>query len=397
MYQQADTPYHLEETAMELAPRDMPARLPWTGTNSPHGTIEVNHACNITCHACYKDKRGSSKGLQEIKHEIDLLMKLRRVGSLTLAGGEPSLHPRLTEIISYIRSKGVRPLLLSNGTTLTPENLRRWKDAGLERIFIHIDQRQQNRPDRDVYLAAEPVLNQLREHYVRMGAQAGVDVSPSVTLYRERLDDFCETVRFCLANPHVNILLVTDYAQILNRDNREDDGLSVTNKMVYETLARDVNIFPSWYVPSTHRDRDPRWMVYLSAVTTSRNGRLSIFHFHPRHRTGLRLLPRLSRFKYRRYSFDDPFTRLDSVVSLIVYGLLSFNPAILVKSLAFAFRAVFAGKVKVLRMCFQQGPNLREDGSYESCFDCPDAVVRNGKLVNLCLVDQLEPLPNCTP
>ncbi|MCU0662984.1 MAG: hypothetical protein MUC50_11740 [Myxococcota bacterium] len=45
---------------------------------------------------------------------------------------------------------------------------------------------------------------------------------------------------------------------------------------------------------------------------------------------------------------------------------------------------------------FQQAPNALANGDYEHCRDCPDATVRNGKLVPVCLVDKLEPL-SCTP
>lgn len=87
----------------------------------------------------------------------------------------------------------------------------------------------------------------------------------------------------------------------------------------------------------------------------------------------------------------------DILASLLVYGLLSFNPVVLLKCLVFASKAAFARKVKALRVCFQQGPNRREDGSYETCLDCPDAVVRNGRLVNLCLADALHPVPDASP
>ena len=53
-----------------------------------------------------------SKPMALIKAEIDQISQARQLESMTLLGGEPTLHPELPEIIRYISQKGILPALL---------------------------------------------------------------------------------------------------------------------------------------------------------------------------------------------------------------------------------------------------------------------------------------------
>lgn len=62
------------------------------------------------------------------------------VHKIRITGGEPTLHPHLTDIIAGIRqSTNVEIALITNASRLTPDSLREWKQAGLARITISID------------------------------------------------------------------------------------------------------------------------------------------------------------------------------------------------------------------------------------------------------------------
>jgi hypothetical protein len=369
----------------------MPTQLPWIGEQSPHGTIEVNQSCNISCHGCYKEKFSRDKTLAEICREVDILLAMRRVGSITLAGGEPTLYPNLEGVISYIRSKGVRPLLLTNGTLLTREKMASLRDAGLERILLHIDSRQRHRPDQDVYDVPEEAITVLRDRYIKEGSSLGLDMSPAVTLYRDRLEGFTGVIEYCLSSPHVDTMLITNYTQGLNHGEAAEDNLSVDNRLVMETLARKMDLLPAWYIPSTDRQGELRWLFYLTVIAGDGSDKGARFHLSPRYPGGLRLMPRLSRIKYGRFAFDDPFSRSDVLVSLAVYGLLSGSFRVMLSSFGFFLRSLVSRHVRVVRICFQQGPNRKADGTYEACLDCPDATIRDGRLINLCLVDKICP------
>src|SRR3989339_125831 len=137
--------------------------MPWGGRDVPHGVVEVNQLCNINCFGCCKDKFNYSKSLDEIKTEIDLLFAKRNLAAISLAGGEPLLYEHIFEAVAYINSKNIRSIILTNGTLVTPEILKKLRTAGLSRLVFHIDGHQHGRPD-VTYPTSEKKLNSLRAH-----------------------------------------------------------------------------------------------------------------------------------------------------------------------------------------------------------------------------------------
>jgi cyclic pyranopterin phosphate synthase len=62
------------------------------------------------------------------------------VEKVRVTGGEPTVHPRLTEIISGLADLGVDDLAMTtNGSLADEASLIAWKSAGLARITISID------------------------------------------------------------------------------------------------------------------------------------------------------------------------------------------------------------------------------------------------------------------
>ena len=80
---------------------------------TPHATIETNRTCNMQCRSCNNINKDYVKSLALVKAEIDLIGKKRNIQVISLLGGEPTLHPELPEIVSYIKGKGLICQLLS--------------------------------------------------------------------------------------------------------------------------------------------------------------------------------------------------------------------------------------------------------------------------------------------
>jgi len=103
---------------------------------------ELTAGCNLSCVHC----RGSSTSrvpdneltTDEAKHFID---ELAEMGSpiLILSGGEPLVRKDVYEIAQYGTDKGLRVVLATNGTLLTPEVARKLKDSGIRRVSISLD------------------------------------------------------------------------------------------------------------------------------------------------------------------------------------------------------------------------------------------------------------------
>ena len=108
--------------------------------------LYLNYKCNIKCKACYFDKTGYNKTMDELKEEVRILLEHRKLDTILLGGGEPTLHPNIIELIEYLRELLIEPILLTNGVNLTNDSLSKYKDAGIEHVIIHVDSNQ-NRAD----------------------------------------------------------------------------------------------------------------------------------------------------------------------------------------------------------------------------------------------------------
>jgi radical SAM family protein/iron-sulfur cluster protein len=103
--------------------------------------LELTNHCNLRCTICPVNttmRRG--KGHMDpalFRRIIDDNPRLRFV--LAFQWGEPMLHPQFFELVEYASSRGVRTMITSNGTHLTPENRRRLLACGLERVTFSVD------------------------------------------------------------------------------------------------------------------------------------------------------------------------------------------------------------------------------------------------------------------
>jgi hypothetical protein len=174
-------------------------------------------------------------------------------------------------------------------------------------------------------------------------------------------------------------------------DGELDDGsLDIDNDQIARYLEEHCRIQPAWYIPSTHDDNRRAWILYITAITYDAHGNVELLHMDPRYPVALRLLPRLARWVYGRYLFEQRYTFVDTFAFVALYGLLSGSLRVAARSARFLWRSLGNRNARVFRGIFQQSPRRLASGDHETCRDCPDATIRDGRLVNLCLVDVLE-------
>lgn len=95
--------------------------------------IELTRRCNNHCLYCYmsegplnQDSDRQRTGEMTTLEVMDIIAKLcdeAPVESVALSGGEPLLREDLPEILSFIRNRGIPPVLITNGTLLTRERV----------------------------------------------------------------------------------------------------------------------------------------------------------------------------------------------------------------------------------------------------------------------------------
>lgn len=100
---------------------------------------KIHNVCNHDCSFCGSiHKNGSQRWLplEKYKQHIDALAKACE-GSpywVQLTGGEPTLMPKLIELIRYLKLKGAFVSMISNGT----RTLRWWKELKEEKLLDYL-------------------------------------------------------------------------------------------------------------------------------------------------------------------------------------------------------------------------------------------------------------------
>ncbi|MHB8695945.1 MAG: GTP 3',8-cyclase MoaA, partial [Solirubrobacteraceae bacterium] len=104
--------------------------------------VSLTDRCDLACVYCrpsrsdgYLEKR---LGDEAWKSMVTALVQagLRR---FRITGGEPLLHPRVTELVRFVASLGVEDLALTTNATLLEKLARPLRDAGLRRLTVSVD------------------------------------------------------------------------------------------------------------------------------------------------------------------------------------------------------------------------------------------------------------------
>ncbi|MBI5667116.1 MAG: radical SAM protein [Chloroflexi bacterium] len=387
---------------MELSKRDM-YRFPWSGNDNPIGWLEVTDKCNTYCRGCYRiNGMQGHKSLEQIKEEIALLKKWRNCDNISIAGGEPLIHPNIIEIIAYIKSLKMKPLILTNGIRMEKDRpfMAEIKRAGAVGFTFHIDS-EQNRPHWKG--KSEMELFELRQHFADMAYDiGGLFCSFGMTVYPGNLDFVPEMVKW--ANRNIdrvhglvligfrNAVMEGDfdyYAQgqkvdlqtsyVLDNDNES----YLTSTDVYNKIKEH---FPHYetsaYMGGSAAHDKITWLV--SAQLGSKGqmygsvGRkvmelFQVFH-HLQHGT------------YVIYSPSNKIPKIAFALGLVDQGVRQTFSAWwkdFLRHPARLFQPIYVQSIGII-----QGPDLLPDGRVDMCESCPDMTVWDGKIVNSCRLDE---------
>lgn len=81
-----------------------------------NGLIEITNACDLNCKFCYANSGGKDfLSIERIEEMLDLFLE-SEFGSaeiLQISGGEPTMHPRIIDIIKLAKSKKIKYILLN--------------------------------------------------------------------------------------------------------------------------------------------------------------------------------------------------------------------------------------------------------------------------------------------
>ena len=109
--------------------------------------VEVTDACNLECPVCFagsSPRRRAHRPLAEVERMLDAVVESEGEPDVVqISGGEPTVHPRILEILELARCKPIRHLMLNtNGVRLAQQpafvaDLARFK-PGFE-VYLQFD------------------------------------------------------------------------------------------------------------------------------------------------------------------------------------------------------------------------------------------------------------------
>jgi radical SAM protein with 4Fe4S-binding SPASM domain len=163
-------------------------RDPDNSRRRPIAVWNCSRRCNLNCVHCYADSHDRSYP-NELTTEQGMALirdlKAFNVPVLLFSGGEPIMRPDLFELNTYARSLGLRTVISTNGTLITPEVARKIKTTGFEYIGVSLDGIGKNNDRfRGKIGAYDDALNGIR-NLVAVGQKVGLRFTITGHNYRD--------------------------------------------------------------------------------------------------------------------------------------------------------------------------------------------------------------------
>jgi len=382
-------------------------RLPWSLSDNGISWLEVTTKCNLRCKGCYRDPlKDGHKTLQEIQEDLDVFKEKRVSDCMSIAGGDPLVHPQIVEIVGMISRMGWKPILNTNGIALNDEMLVQLKKAGVYGFTFHVDL-SQNRPDAPQDARTEGDLNVVREKYARMLQKVGgISCSFNQTVTHRTLPQIKEVYKWATKN----IDIVQSVVFILYREPGMSPHLeSYVNgkkiEMPYSNTdwgegsilkAQDaVNVireFEPGYMPSAYLNGtcDPASFKWLLSVRMAQGNKTYGF-VSPNFQKIVQNVTHYIKGKWLSYSSPKMgeagrmvmvlFSLFDKQMRKIFFNYIREN---LLSPWNFLKKVHFQGFMII------QPIDFLEDGRQNMCDGCPDITVHKGELYWSCRLEEIK-------
>ncbi len=117
--------------------------LQFSKDKKPVVVWNMTNRCNLKCVHCYAHAIEENDGADPISTSQAKVMidDLANFGSpvILFSGGEPLIRKDLTELAHYATSKGMRAVISTNGTLITKEKAKEFKEVGFSYVGISLD------------------------------------------------------------------------------------------------------------------------------------------------------------------------------------------------------------------------------------------------------------------
>lgn len=376
-------------------------RLPWNLADNPIAWLEPTQACNLACDGCYRQNEKAHKSLETVQSELETFARLRTFDGVSIAGGDPLLHPDIVEIVRRSRRMGYKAILNTNGLALTRELLLELKAAGLTGLTFHVDSKQGRPGWRG---KTEVQMNDLRQSYADLVADVGgLACAFNSTVYEDTLNQVPDIVAWGARNiERVHTLVFITYrAARLDAFDYFAAGKPLDmGKVVYTLDAPRRTDISSREVVATIRTRFPDFQPcgYLNGteqpdsfkwLASVRVGDRKSIHAYlgPKVLELSQAFHHLARGRYMSYAAPALMRMGRSALlggALVEPSLRAAAKRYLVRSPAALLQPLHLQSVVVI-----QPIDVLPDGRQNMCDGCPDMTVHEGRLAWSCRLEEL--------
>ena len=381
-------------------------RMPWSLTDNGISWLEVTPRCNLACEGCYRDPRGEHKTLREIASDLAVFRRERNSDCMSVAGGDPLVHPEIVEITRMIREGGWKPILNTNGLALTRELLRDLKRAGVFGFTFHIDT-SQRRADSPV--TTEEGHNRLRQRLAEMlASEGGLACSFNQTVVDTTVDQVPDVVRWAMKHPdivHTVVFILYREPRLMGQFDYYANGEPIDVGQTYdETQWGGERVLEAQDVVDRIRQADPLYepSAYLNGTVDPDSTKWLLgARIADKEQTFGYVTPRFMEavqygshwFRGRWLSYSDP--RFLGHARATTLAFSPFDKGMREIALNYA-RHLARRPTNLLRKSYLQTFTVIQpvdflaDGRQNMCDGCPDITVHEGKLYWSCRLEEIK-------
>jgi|ETNmetMinimDraft_26_1059896.scaffolds.fasta_scaffold11740_2 organic radical activating enzyme len=383
-------------------------RMPWTVTDNAMSWLEVTTKCNITCRGCYRDPRKDGhKSLDQIRQELEVFQDNRKSDGMSIAGGDPLVHPDIIEIVRLVRKAGYKPLVNTNGRALTPELLHKLRKAGASSFTFHVDTTQTRKDFPDTQ--SEETNNALRQKFADMlYREGGVTCGFNTTIHQQNLEEIPAMVRWAQENadrvhsfhfiPYRDFGIAKEFEIFAHGVRIDTEGGAgnpeyitpgpVTVQDVADQIRKaDPAFAPSAYLGGNVDPKSLKWTFASRFVLKGKTLGYAGPRFMELTQQGKHL------FTGTWYGLTTPSSQ---AAGRSVFFLLGLFDRGVMRSAWNYFKSVLRNPLNLFRrvrmqtLLLLQPTDILEDGQMNMCDGCPDMTVHEGKLYWSCRLEEIK-------
>lgn len=196
------------------------------------GYIQITRICDQECLFCSNPATGKIIDFAAAKKAVDDYVALGYRG-IIWTGGEPTLYPRLPELIAYANKRGIHSRIITNGQRLS--DLRYFKklaDAGLAHVNISLFS---HKPKVQNFLAQKKDSYRNIVKALENAQKIGITTHVNMVINKYNADHLSEIVKFVVKQyPIVNHFIWNNMDPLMNRASKNIDTIPRLNDFELE-------------------------------------------------------------------------------------------------------------------------------------------------------------------